>query len=100
MSKHAIRLRDGEGNVVEVVLGYDRPLNYVFCTVMREGEEDAPIYSNLADDGAGLHQQDVEYFRGVLVGLGIEVPERMFLEVEMDQLRRIGNRDVDYTPSK
>jgi hypothetical protein len=100
MSRHEFRLSDGDDKTVTVVLGYDRPLNYVFCTVMREGEEDSPLYSNLDDGEAGLHQQDINYFRTILSGLGIDLPEQMFLEVEADQLSRVGNRDVDHTPSR
>lgn len=100
MSRHEFRLRDDEDKTVTVVLGYDRPLNYVFCTVMREGEEDSPLYSNLDDDEAGLHQQDINYFRPVISELGINVPEQMFLDVEADQLSRVGNRDLDHTPSR
>jgi hypothetical protein len=100
MSRHEFRLSDGGDKTVTVVLGYDRPLDYVFCTVVREGEEDSPLYSNLDDDEAGLHQQDTNYFRPVLSKLGINVPEQMFLEVEADQLSRVGNREVDHTPSR
>lgn len=100
MSRHTFRLCNGNEKIVTVVLGYDRPLNYVFCTVTREGEEDNPIYTNLADRRAGTRQQNVNYFRPVLARLGIEVPEKMFLEVELDQFLRIGNRDVDHTLSQ
>ena len=100
MSRHVFRLSGTDEKPITVTLGYDRPLNYVFCTVVREAEEDAPIYTNLDDGDAGLYQQDVNYFRPVLLGLGIELPEQMFLEVEADQLMRIGNRDVDHTPSQ
>ena len=98
MSRHEFRLHDGDDKTVTVTLGYDRPLNYTFCTVIREGDEDSPVYSNLGDRNAGTHQQNVSYFRLILAGLGIKVPEQMFLEVEADQLMRIGNRDVDHTP--
>ena len=75
---------------VAVVLGYDRPLDYVFCTVIdRAGEI---LYSNLSDEDAGTHQQDVSYYRNVLADMQIEVPEAMFVEVAKDQLRRTGNR--------
>ncbi len=98
MSRHQIRMRNADGKAITVTLGYDRPLDYVFCTVFREGEESSPIYSNLGDPRAGTHQQDINYFRRVLAGLGVKVPEQMFVEVEADQLMRIGNRNVDHTP--
>jgi len=65
--------------------------------VTREGEEDCPIYTNLADPKAGTHQRDVEYYRRILARLGVEVLEQMFFEVEIDQLLRTGNRYQDYT---
>jgi hypothetical protein len=96
MSRHEFRFHDSDKRTVTVTLGYDRPLNYVFCTVERE-EEDSPVYSNLDDDNAGLYQKDVFYFRAVLAELGIKVPEQMFLEVQANQSMHIGNRDVDHT---
>ena len=99
MSQHKYTLTQ-DGRKVIVTLGYDRPLDYVFCTVMQdaeglaEGEE--VLYSNLGDDEAGTDLQDVDYFRPVLAALGIRVPESMFTEVQLDQLRRAGNRTVDH----
>lgn len=97
MSQHVFRTTDRVGQLVTVTLGYDRPLDYVFCTVFREGEEDAPLYTNLDDEDAGTHLQEVSYYRSVLEGLGIDVPETMFEEVESDQANVVGNRFVDHT---
>jgi hypothetical protein len=83
-----------------VVLGYDRPLDYVFCTVERGGEV---IYSNLSDADAGTEQQDVRYYRSVLDRLGVTVPEELFATVESDQRAKVGNRVVYHsgeTPEK
>jgi hypothetical protein len=88
---------DRDGHRVAVTLGYDRPLDFVFCTIIRDGEEDSPVYTNLDDDDAGTHLQDVDYYRSVLEGLGILVPEKMFAEVESDQANAVGNRVVDHT---
>ncbi len=84
-----------------VLIGYDRPLDYVHMTISRvvPGEaEDEIVYSNLDDVGAGLDCQDVNYFRQVLAGLGISVPESMFKETLRDQQSRAGNRCMDHTP--
>ena len=89
-----------EGDNAKVVLGYDRPLDYVFCTVERGGEV---IYSNLSDKNAGTEQQDVRYYRSALDRLGVTVPEEMFAAVESDQRNRVGNRVVHHsgeTPEK
>ena len=95
MSQHVFRTVDGNGIAVTVTLGYDRPLDFVFCTVMDAHGE--PIYTNLDDDDAGTHQQDILYYRPILTRLGIEVPEVMFAEVESDQTNVVGNRVVDHT---
>lgn len=76
-----------------VMMGYDRPLNYVFCIVERGDEI---LYSNLDDDSAGTQQQNVEYYRPVLASLGIEVPESMYQGVMLDQRTRSGNLVVDH----
>lgn len=76
-----------------VVLGYDRPLNYVFCTVEISGEI---IYTNIDDDQAGTECQDVEYFREILDRLDIQVPEAMFKNVQQDQINKVGNKVVHY----
>jgi hypothetical protein len=98
MSQHIFRTVDGNGIAVTVTLGYDRPLDFVFCTVM--DAQDEPIYTNLDDDDAGTHQQDIDYYRPILTRLGIEVPEAMFDEVESDQTKVVGNRVVDHTVSR
>ena len=95
MSQHIFETTDGKGNDVTVTIGYDRPLNFVFCTVVTG--EDHVIYSNLDDDGAGTHQQNVGYYRSVLEGLGLCVPESIFQEVAADQRGRVGNRLVTHS---
>ncbi|AXC15432.1 hypothetical protein ACPOL_6188 [Acidisarcina polymorpha] len=98
MSQHIIRTVGGSGIAVTVTLGYDRPLDFVFCTIMNAQNE--PIYTNLDDDDAGTHQQDIDYYRPILARLGIEVPEAMFAEVEFDQANVVANRFVDHTVSR
>lgn len=95
MSQHVFRTMAGNGSAVKVILGYDRPLDYVFCLV--EDEHGKYLYSNLSDRHAGTHQQEVDYFRPILAKLGIEVPEQMFTEVESDQANSVGNRTVVHT---
>ncbi len=78
---------------VTVTMGYDRPLDYVFCVASRGDEV---LYSNLNDENAGTRQQDVEYYRQVLASIGIEVPEAMYCGVRVDQSTRAGNLVVEY----
>lgn len=90
MSQHKHSTVTKDGKRVTITLGYDRPLDYLFCTVMlnEEGksEDEDILYSNLSDDEAGTHLQEVDYFRNVLAELGISVPDSMFTEVNIDQL--------------
>ena len=88
MSMHIYRHEN-----LEVRMGYDRPLDFVFCTVFKNDET---VYSNLSDENAGTDCQDVSYYRDVLDALSIQVPERMFEEVEIDQANRTGNRVEEY----
>ncbi len=102
MSQHSIETTDANGRAVTVIIGYDRPLNYVFCLVeLRNIEpdiEDWLLYNNLADPKVGTRQQDVGYFKSVLDNMGISVPMAMFEQVEADQAGRVGNREVRYEP--
>jgi hypothetical protein len=78
----------------EVRMGYDRPLDYVFCTVMIRGEV---AYTNLADEEAGTECQRVDYYREPLAALGIAVPEEMFRDIKLDRGMKIGgNKVVEY----
>lgn len=92
MSQHIFKSDD-----VEVIMGYDRPLDYVFCVVSRDDGE--ILYSNLSDPQAGTRQQSVQYFRLVLARLGVTVPEEMFAAVREDQRNREGNKVVHYSTS-
>lgn len=97
MSQHKHTTTTKDGKQVTVTLGYDRPLDYVFCTVMQDGNREGEgeiLYSNLSDDEAGTDLQEVEYFRPILEGLGITVPASMFTEVLIDQLERVGNKTI------
>jgi hypothetical protein len=94
MSQHSFRGVTSEQQNVEVKMGYDRSLNYVFCIVTKDGDE--RLYSNLSDKNAGTRQQDVEYYRKILLDLGIRVPESLFEEVKQDQTNRVGNRFMEH----
>ena len=98
MSQHILNTTMSKKRKVTLMMGYDRPLDYVFCTVMNE--EGDVIYSNLDDDRAGTDLQDVEYFRPVLQQLGIKVPEEMLTEVKSDQTLHVGNRVVYHSAER
>jgi hypothetical protein len=91
MSQHIFKTTTTDGKILMITMGYDRPLDFVFCTIIADGDI---LYSNLDDPAAGTHQQDVEYYRRVLQQFGIDAPESLFKEVQEDQAHRIGNRVV------
>ena len=94
MSQHILKTTDAKGASVQVRIGYDRPLDYIHCTVT---DQDGEIsYSNLGDVEALTEVQDVDYYRPILADLGITVPEAIFDEVSNDQAGRVGNRVVVY----
>lgn len=90
MSQHILK-----HSVWKVVLGFDRPLGYVFCTIEKGGRV---LYSNLSDGQAGTTQQDVRYYAPIIKKKvpSIDVPVEMFEAVEQDQRNNVGNRLVFY----
>lgn len=94
MSQHILKTTDVKGASVQVRIGYDRPLDYIHCTVT---DQDGEItYSSLGDVEALIEVQDVDYYRPILADLGITVPDTIFDEVSNDQASRVGNRVVIY----
>jgi hypothetical protein len=93
MSRHSVTTTTKSGDEVSVVIGYDRPLKYVFCTV-NHGRD--MLYSNMDDMMAGIGMSDVRYYEDILAALGIRIPEVMYEQVEADQDFNIGNRLVTY----
>jgi hypothetical protein len=75
-------------------MGYDRPLDFVFCTVFNKA--DMVLYSNLDDDAAGTDTQDILYFKPILDRLGIDIPAIIFAAVSADQSAKVGNLTRTY----
>lgn len=99
-----------EGQSISVLMGWDRPIGHFFLVVEWTGpcytaaplasaigdnmDDDTILYSNL--DEPNPFELSLDYFKAKLTELGIRVPEPMFEEVEIDRLRRAGNRHVRY----
>lgn len=84
MSQHVYETKNGDGKAVTVMIGYERRLDYVFCTVADANGD--LLYTSISDENAGFSQQEVDYFRHVLEGLGVKVPQSVFEAVEKDQI--------------
>lgn len=111
MSQHCFSTTHA-GQRVSVQLGWDRPIGHYFMVIewedsgsavtpvscptdsdMDDGtNDDTLLYSNLDEpEPFGL---SLACFRAKLTELGIEVPESMFEQVEIDRRSRTGNRQV------
>ena len=116
MSQHLFPAKTATGRAVQVLIGYDRPLNGFFLVVtdtdldsvaltgVVEGTDDdgvieAVVYSNLDDvelydlDGLTL---DLGYFKAKLAQLGIPLPASIEMELHEDRRHRVGNRVCCY----
>lgn len=91
MSRHVYRFERDE-RTIEVLLGWDRPLQHVFLVVedLSDDDDGGTLYNNLQE--ADPSRLTLEYFRDVLKRLDIQVPESMFAEVEIDRRMNAGNR--------
>jgi hypothetical protein len=88
MSQHIFPTKY-QGKDVVVVLGWDRPLQHFFMTIEKKTSRGTVsfLYHNLDDVVNTL-----EHYREVLVKLGIDVPEKMFVEALCDGDLNMGNR--------
>lgn len=104
MSQHLFRC-SSQGRDVRVLMGYDRPLDYVFCMVewceppepTTDDEDSQPyLYSNLDDEDAGTSCRDVQYFTRKLVSFGITLPPQMVARVHRDVRVMMGNAYIEH----
>lgn len=100
MSQHCFESQTSTGRPVEVLIGYDRPLNGFFLIVSdtstaEASDEDVFIYSNLSDveliDLGGL-TLDLEHFKRKLSLLGVALPSPIEAGLQEDRRLRVGNR--------
>jgi hypothetical protein len=80
---------------VTVMLGWDRPIGHFFMVIERvDVDSDDFVYSNL--DEVEPFDKELSFYKAKLKDLGIQVPQCMFPQLEMDKKRGIGNRTVTY----
>jgi hypothetical protein len=96
MSQHKF-LTACQGKAVNVLLGWDRPMQCVFMVIFEPIYRDPAvkiIYSYLKDDKS--QGQRIDYYAGKLKELGIVVPQQMLFEVIEDCANDVGNRYCEY----
>ena len=75
---------------VTVLMGWDRALQYHFMVIEYVDGDDAPLYSNLDDDEAGL-QGRLAYFARQARTVGIELPAALLARRQVDEALNLGN---------
>lgn len=81
-----------QGRDVEVVAGYDRPLNTLFLQMLAAGDDSSEtevLYSSLQEPQ--IDWTDINVVAAKLTDLGIEVPGSLLEAVYLDQLFQVGN---------
>lgn len=99
MSRHMFDTQH-QGRPVQVVLGWDRPLQGFFMTIewMDLDPEKVPdheplfLFDNLEE--LVSHPSTLDGYRSKLAEFGIEVPAAMFEAAEADRRFNVGNREV------
>lgn len=79
MSKYIETLKNG----LILEAGYDRPMDYVFVQVIKNGEY---LYSNINDSKIDFTSQiDFEHFDKKMSNLGIQIPEEIKIKTLLDR---------------
>lgn len=73
---------------VEVILGWDRPLQELFCTVLPLSDDDTGDYDDFL---LAPNLDSVEDLSALLAAASIQVPAAMLQAVAQDQAKNAGN---------
>lgn len=96
MSRHYFQTTYAE-KPVEVLMGFDRPLNGFFMVIdyldePEDDEDDGYIYSNMWEEKP--HPDSLTPYLEKLAELNISIPAEMIQEIENDGEIKMGNKDV------
>ncbi|PUA30430.1 MAG: hypothetical protein B0W54_08030 [Cellvibrio sp. 79] len=99
MSRHYFKT-EYSGKPVDVLMGFDRPLNGFFMVIdyveePEDEEDDGYIFSNLWQDDP--HPKTLRPYLDKLAELKISVPAQMIDEIEADGRLKTGNKDVRHS---
>ena len=81
------RIVDYKGSKVEVILGYDRILDYFYMVIFNHPGENV-LYSNL-NDKENSFPRSLEGYANKLKELGIDIPKEVFdvvLQFRLDEV--------------
>jgi hypothetical protein len=86
MTQHVYPAKDAEGNLVEIMVGWDRPLHEVFANVfpvMPDGKpDDVPVISTM-DEGVGC-EMEADELKQWLETKGFALPESVYFALADD----------------
>lgn len=102
MSRHYFKT-EYSGKPVEVLMGFDRPLDGFFMVIDyleepeddEDEEDDGYIFSNLWQEDP--HPQTLKPYVDKLAELKISVPTEMIEEIEEDGRLKMGNKNVRHS---
>ena len=78
-----------DGDTYSVKMGWDKPLQRLYCMIFVLPELDESIYSNLYDNHPN---QTVWYFEKLVSEYGLTVPEGLLLEILQDERDKVVNK--------
>ncbi len=93
MSQHSYSLKHN-GEETNIMMGWDKPLQYFFMIIEKESDIDEPFWSNL--NQLEPYQKNLNFYLKILNELNIKLPPQMIEEVMEDQINNIGNKTVGH----
>lgn len=90
MSQHKFS-RNINGQHFQVQMGWDSPLQWFYCVIIKNGDEDNPYYSNLDEEN-----RDIYYYQYICEMGGIKLPEGIIEEILSDQNGNVTGREVNW----
>lgn len=102
MSQHLFRMDHPKYGHLEVMAGWDRPLQGFFMSIelldAPEDEDNCYLYSNLDDENLpiGGFARSFDYFLPILQRLEINLPAEMIADIESDGRANMGNKQRNW----
>jgi hypothetical protein len=103
MSQHRLRTTHPKHGRIDLLAGWDRPLQGYFLTIELIDAPDGPdgetpfLYTNLGDDNLPLGMADsFDYFAPILARLDITLPAAMIADIKADGAANMGNKERNW----
>jgi hypothetical protein len=97
MTQHIFNSTTKDGRQVEVLAGWDRPLQGFFMVIEDLENDDGYIFNNL--DLEQPHPKSFDGFEQSLKDFGIPIPQGLVAELNQDRLENLGNKRKIWEPT-